>query len=232
MTIPNDTGPSAADFDHMVSALQIDAEKVEVVTADNAQDVRDLIARAQATTKKVEAARKEAKQPHLDAGKAVDAEFKPHRETLDSVVAALKEPLQAYLVAEEKRRQAEAEAARKAAEEAAAFAEDAQGEDEDPELAAKAAEFARKREERAAQAEALAENGARVESGSGLARAASLRTYRYAELTDAKAAAAHYSSHPDVLAAIEKVANAEIRAAKGAPVSIPGVAVREEQRVA
>ena len=142
MTIPNDAGPVAADFDHMVSALQMDAEKVETVTADNAQDVRDLIARAQATTKKVEAARKEAKQPHLDAGKAVDAEFKPHKETLDGVVAALKKPLQAYLVAEEKRRQAEAEAARKAAEEAAAFAEDAQEEDEDPELAAKAAEFA------------------------------------------------------------------------------------------
>lgn len=231
MTIPNDTGPRADDFLHSVEALKLEANKFQDVTADNAGDARDLIARTQALGKKVEAARKEAKQPHMDAAKAVDTEFKPLKEALDELVAAIKRPLQAYLVAEEKRRQAEAEAARKAAEEAAAFAEDASA-DDDEELAAKAAEFAKRRQEKAEQAAALAENGAKVESKAGLSRAASLRTYRYAEVTDTAAAAAHYANHPDVIEAIQKVANAEIRAAKGAPVTIPGIVVREEQRVA
>lgn len=231
MTLRNDTGPSADDFTHSVDALRLEADRFSEVTADNAGDARDLIARTQALGKKVEGARKEAKQPHMDAAKAVDAEFKPLKEALDDLVAAIKRPLQAYLVAEEKRRQAEAEAARKAAEEAAAFAEDASA-DDDAELAAKAAEFAKRRQEKAEQATALAENRTKVESKAGLSRAASLRTYRYAEITDALAAAAHYANHPDVLDAIQKVANAEIRAAKGAPVTIPGVTVREEQRIA
>ena len=86
--------------------------------------------------------------------------------------------------------------------------------------------------ERAQQAEALAANRPRVESEDGIARAASLRTYRYAEVADATAAAKHYAKHPDLIAAIEKIANAEIRAAKGEAVSIPGVTVREEKRIA
>ena len=36
----------------------------------------------------------------------------------------------------------------------------------------------------------------------------------------------HYALHPDVVAAAEKVANADIRAAKG-QIEIPGVKVRE-----
>lgn len=231
MTLRNDTGPRADDFTHSVDALRLEADRFEEVTPDNASDARDLIARTQALGKKVEAARKEAKQPHMDAAKAVDADFKPLKEALDGLVAAVKKPLQAFLVAEEKRRQAEAEAARKAAEEAAAFAQDA-SEDEDAELAAKAEEFARRRQEKADQAAALAESGARVESKAGLSRAASLRTYRFAEITDPVAAATHYANHPDVVAAIQKVANAEIRAAKGAAVSIPGIVIKEEQRVA
>lgn len=231
MTLRNDTGPSADDFIYSVDALKGEANQFETVTSDNASDARDLIARTQALGKKVEGARKEAKQPHMDAAKAVDAEFKPLKESLDDLVAAVKRPLQAFLIAEEQRRQAEAEAARKAAEEAAAFAADA-SEDEDEELAAKAAEFAKRREERAEQAAALADNRAKVESKAGLSRAASLRTYRYAEVIDAHAAAAHYANHPDVIATIQKLASAQVRAAKGAEVSIPGVAVREEQRVA
>lgn len=229
MTIPNDTGPRADDFTHSIDALRLEAKRFTEVSGDNAGDARDLIARTQALSKKVEAARKEAKQPHLDAGKAVDAEFKPIKSTLDDLVAAIKKPLQAYLLAEEQRRQADAEAARKSAEDAAAFAEAAQ---EDGELAARAAEFARKRQEQAQQAEALAANKPRVESEDGIARAASLRTYRYAEVSDASAAATHYAKHPDLIAAIEKIANAEIRAAKGETVSIPGVTVREEKRIA
>lgn len=231
MTLRNDTGPSAADFTHSVDALRLEAERFTEVTNDNASDARDLIARTQHLGKKVEAARKEAKQPHMDAAKAVDAEFKPLKDALDDLVAALKKPLQALLIAEEKRRQAEAEAARKAAEEAAEFAQDA-SEDEDEELAERAKVFAEKRQEKAQQAEAMAKIGARVESDAGIARAASLRTYRYAEVTHPMATANHYINHPDLLAVLEKLANAEIRAAKGEAVTIPGVAVREEKRVA
>lgn len=224
----NDTGPSAEDFTHAIDALQLEAEAyVETITSDTAEAARDVIARAQGMAKKVESARKEAKQPHVDAGREIDAEFKPLKAELDTMIGSIKRSLGAYLQEEERRRIAEAESARKVAEEAAAFAKEADGD-----IAERAAEFARKREQKAALAEGLAQSGARVESRAGIARAASLRTYRFAEITDAEAAARHFAKHPDILAAIEKVANAEIRAAKGGDVSIPGVAVKEEKRVA
>lgn len=229
MTIPNDTGPRADDFTHSIDTLKHEAEAIEGVNADNAEAARDVIARAQQVSKRVEAARKEAKQPHLDASKAVDAEFKPLKEALDGIANTLKKALSDFLLAEERRRQQEAEAARKAAEEAAAFAAEA---DMDDELAERAAKFAQKRQEQAQQAEQAAADKTRVGSQDGIARAASLRTYRYAEITHPAATANHYINHPDLLATLEKLANADIRAAKGEAVTIPGVAVREEKRVA
>jgi hypothetical protein len=40
---------------------------------------------------------------------------------------------------------------------------------------------------------------------------------------------AHYASHPASIAEADRLANAEIRAAKGAEISIPGIEINEEQ---
>ena len=41
-----------------------------------------------------------------------------------------------------------------------------------------------------------------------------------------------YREHPDVLDVLQHLVNAEIRAAKGAPIEIPGVVVVERKEVA
>lgn len=229
MTIPNEAPPSADDFIFQVEALKIDADNLPEINAETAPKVRDLLGRVTEMAKKVEAGRKAAKEPHLEAGRQVDAEFKPLAETLASLKDAINRPLAAWLKAEQDRQRAEAEASRKAAEEAAAF-EQAMADDE--EMAAKAKAFAEKRAAEAELKAAQAEGAGRVQSASGLTRAAGLRTYRSAEITDAAALVAHYASHPDVIDAALKAANAAIRAAKGGPVNIPGVRVVEEQKVA
>lgn len=229
MTIPNEAPPSADDFVFQVEALKIDAENLPEINAETAPKVRDLLGRVTEMAKKVEAGRKEAKEPHLEAGRRVDADFKPLTDTLTALKDAINRPLAAWLKAEQDRQRAEAEAARKAAEEAAAFQE-AMADDED--MAAKAKAFADKRRIEAEMKQAQAEGAGRVQSAAGFTRAAGLRTYRSAEITDAAALVAHFASHPDVIDAAHKAANAAIRAAKGGPVSIPGVRVVEEQKVA
>ncbi len=215
--IPNDI-PTPDDFTHEIGALEWEASEFDGVeiTHENAPAVRDVIARATALAKRIEDARKTAKQPHLDAGREVDASFKPPLEKVSGIGALAKKILTPYLAAEQERQRAEAEAARKLAEEAAKA---------DSENAAKAEAAAR-------EAERKAQDAGRVASKSGLARAVSLRTVRRAVVTDAKALVAHYAAHPAVIEAAEKLANADIRAAKGAAVEIPGISIEEEKVVA
>ena len=229
MTIPNEAPPSADDFVFQVEALKLDADNLPEINADTAPKVRDLLGRVTEMAKKVEAGRKSAKDPHLEAGRRVDAEFKPLTDALSDLKDAINRPLASWMRAEQERQRAEAEAARKAAEEAAAFQ---QAMADDDEMAAKAKAFAEKRAAEAAMKQAQAEGAGRVQSASGFTRAAGLRTYRHAEVTDAAALVAHFALHPDVVEAATKAANAAIRAAKGAPVQIPGVRVVEEQKVA
>jgi len=216
MTLANDT-ISPADFEHEIGALKMEAEAFDGVeiTAYNAPAVRDIIARATALSKKVEAARKAAKQPHLDAGKAIDAEYKVPLASITDLATLGKRLLQPFLIAEQRRAQEEAEAARKKAE---ALRDDAM--------------LAERAEQQAKVATKAAEASGRVQSHSGLARAASLRTRRFATVTDGPALVAHYASHPSMVEEALRLANADIRAAKGEPITIPGVRVEEVQEVA
>jgi hypothetical protein len=200
------------DFIHEIGALEMDAKAFEGVeiTAENAPALRDVIARGVALGKKIEAARKGAKQPHLDACKDVDADFKPVAEHVSGIAGAAKGLLTPFLVAEQKRQQ-------EAAAEARAWAEV---------LATKEADAA------AVETAKQVAVAGRVESASGLARAISLRTYRSARVTDAAAMVAHFAGHASVIEAAEKLANAAIRDAKGQPITIPGVEIVEEQRAA
>jgi hypothetical protein len=203
---------SPDDFIHEIGALEMDAAAFDGVeiTAENAPALRDVIARGVALGKKIEAARKCAKQPHLDACKDVDADFKPVAEHVTGISNGAKGLLTPFLVAEQKRQQ-------EAAAEARAWAEV---------LASKEASAT------AAETEKQAAAAGRVESASGLARAISLRTYRSARVIDASALVAHFAGHASVIEAAEKLANAAIRDAKGEHVAIPGVEVVEEQRAA
>lgn len=71
----------------------------------------------------------------------------------------------------------------------------------------------------------------KVAMGGQVGRVSGLRSYWEAEITDHKAALAHYANHPDVVALILKLAKADVKASKGSA-TIPGVRGYEDKRVA
>lgn len=160
------------------------------------------------------------KRPHDEAAKAVQAKWKPCIETATDAANRLRDALTQWMRAEEAKARAEAEAKRKLAEEAAR----------------KAREVAE-----AAKAEAAARNlppppepvdvplpldePVKIQAGGQRGRKAGLRTVTKYIVTDYAAALAHVKDHPDVRAAVEKVAAAQAKA--GA--SVPGIETQTEQ---
>lgn len=221
-----------ADADHYLAELErlvpICSQWAQgVVTAQNAGDARDLIGKIDGLAKNAEKDRKAIKEPYLEQGRKIDAAFKPVGERAESLMKPIKAMLSAFLQAEEARKRAEAEAARKEAEEKARAAEALK---EDAFVGEHVVQIAKEAEQKAAQAARLAENN-RVQ-GAESDRALGLRTYRKAKIVNAAMLVGYFANHPEVLAVCEKLANAQIRAAGGGPVSIPGIDVIEEKRVA
>lgn len=211
------------------------ADKGAPEDEDAAAKLRDFVEGARGLEREVDEARKAAKAPFDAGAKAVQAAFMPLIDGLKITQRKAKDLLTAYgreverrQKAEAARLAAEAEAARKAAE-----THKAQAEVRHDLLGGQEAE--RKAEEARQAAEAAEKAGqarARIGSASGGARALGMRTERRARITNLRLVFAHFHQHPELRALLERLANAEIRAAKGGPVSIPGVEIDEERRVA
>lgn len=206
-----------------------------VQTDADAERLNDFLAGARQIHKDLDAMRVAEKKPHDDAAKAVQAKFKPLLDAIERAGAAAKGVLSAYMrrkeaqLAEQRRREAE-EAARIEAEAQAKAAEaEARGDLVGAAEAEAAAAVAKAEADAATDADAAK---ARVQSASGAGRTTGMRTFRIAKIVNSALAVAHYRNHPEVLATIERLANADIRASRGAAVSIPGVDVIEERRVA
>ena len=189
--------------------------------------VRDLVGKIDKVAKSAEKDRKAIKEPYLEQGRKVDAAFKPVAERATKLMAPLKAMLSKWLQAEEERKRAEAEAARKEAEEKAKLAEALKDDDT---FGERVVDMAKEAKQAADQAARLADHNA--VKGNDSDRALGLRTYRKAKIVNGAMLVGHFANHPDVIALCEKIANAEIRASGGAPVSIPGIEVIEEKRVA
>ena len=78
-----------------------------------------------------------------------------------------------------------------------------------------------------AASQALA--ASRVSSAAGGFAAAGLKTKRSANVTDWKALALHYSANGELRACLQKLADSDIRHAKGAAIELPGVEIVEER---
>ena len=231
MTLTNNGPKSADEYNAPLDAYSIDLQRFEGLELDSetAAELNDLIKAIQGTGKQAESDRKEIKEPHLRASNSVDDDFRPVKERVADMVKSAKGYLTPYLVeqdriANELRRKAEAEAAEKAriAEQLANDALVGDSVKADSEAAQAALTVA----------EAQQANAGRVGSASGMARTSSLRTYRHAKITDARAAAIYFCDHPTIQDAITTAANAIIRNAKGGFVKIDGMEVIEEKRVA
>lgn len=213
--------PSAAElFADEIASLKARIETFGPITEANAGEARDLIGLAKKLAKDIDAKRDEEKRPHLEAGRQIDATYKPLVDAANAAPSPLSNALLAY-VNEQKRLAAEAaEKARRIAEEeakrAAALADD-------PILGEDVADAAKLAQQKADVAAASVKTVATVKGSEGF-RAAGVRVSYKAKVTDWKALVAAMADHPDVRAAAEKAANAMIRSQKGA-VSIPGVEV-------
>ena len=206
------------------------AEAFGPVTEANAQEYRDHIGYGVKLTKEIDTQRDVEKRPHLEAGRAVDAAYKPLLETTESVQKRLKAALQAFIVEREREAKRIADEAARKLREAEEAARQAAEPEEDPFLAATAPVVDVKAayvEAKVAEGQALA--AGRVGSAAGGFNATSLRTKRSAKVTDWHKLAAHYIGNGELRACLQKLADADVRHAKGAPIEIPGVEIVEER---
>lgn len=215
--------PSAAEL-FLDEALRLTrlASEFGPVTEANAGEARDLIGLVKTLAKDIEAKREEEKRPHIDAGRQIDATYKPIKEAADKAADPLSKALMAH-INEQKRLAAEAaEKARRMAEEEARRAAELA---DDPILGEDVVDAAKLAQQKADVAAASVKTVATVKGSEGF-RAAGVRKTWKAEVTDAAAMVAHYAKHPDVIAAALKIANADARTSKGV-YQIPGVKVIE-----
>lgn len=211
----------------------LDKKKVE--TEDDAARLNDFIAGARKKWKVIDEARKDAKKPHDDAGKAVQAAFKPVLEKLERAAQKVQPMLTAFMEEQDRKRREDArkaeEEARKAREDAekaaaqAAARNDVSGE-VDAEEATKAAAA------KAKEAERLAKGRTNVSSATGGGRTASLRTYVHAEVKNVRAAFMHFAQAPELLECLRTLAEREARSKDfdTEKDTIPGITLRIERK--
>lgn len=185
--------------------------------------------------KEVDGARKAAKKPHDDAGKAVQSAFTPLLTKLKMSADKLKPKLEAYATKrareEEQRKQqelAEAEARRQEAE-AKAKAAEASGDIGAQVDAQEAAEQAEKDAKEAAKAP-----DTKVRSATGAGRTMALRTVKEVEIKNINVLFMHFKEDPKVEELLKSLATAAVRS-KGydhAKAPVPGIVIREVKKVA
>lgn len=96
-------------------------ERPKIADEDQAKKASTFVAQIREALKAIEAARKDEKAPHIDAGRAVDQKWKPLAALLEPIQGAMGQKLTAWQVAQQRiadeaRRKAEQEAAKRQAE--------------------------------------------------------------------------------------------------------------------
>lgn len=188
-----------------------------------------ILTTARKLRKDADAERASEKKPHDEAGKAVQAKWKPLLDRADNIITAAQKPLAAFLAAEDERQR---EAARKAREEAERLAREAQ-----EAHAAAAGNLAALEHAEAMQkdAKAAAKDAARADKArpqaAGEGKALGLRSYWTHHITDRRELLNWVAKNdPDALTAmLDEYAR---RAVAGGTRWLPGVEITQEKRVA
>ena len=191
----------------------------EVATDEQEAALDGLMDDLRKAKKDADAQRAAEKKPHDDAGKAVQAAWKPLLDRCDMGLDAIKKALTPY---REARQRAKDEAARIAREEAAAKLAEAQAalrQSDDLEARFEA-------EATLKQADKLVAVANRIDR-----TATGLRTYWEAEITDRREALKHYiTRQPEAFEAlIQELANKD---ARGTRAPVPGVVFHERKKAA
>lgn len=224
---------------HEALKLEYEAEKElaaellkkEVKTEDQASQIAILSKRIAAVTKKATDLHKVEKQPHLDAGRAVDEKWRYLKEDPADLSKRLKRHLDAFLLEQQRLERERQEAARREEERLRREAEEAARKvaeaDQQSEAERQAAiDRARQLEQEAAAKakEAEAKNASAGRTGARV----SLRTFVEPKITDYDALLMALKDRPEIREVVESLAK---RAAKSG-VSLPGMEIVEIQRAA
>lgn len=205
---------------HVEDLFQMVSDTIEgaVVTTDAQEAALDaLLGDVKQAAKDAEATRKEEKEPHLEAGRQIDANWKPIKDRLSAAADEIKKLLTPYRVAKQK---AKDEAARKAREKAEAKERAAQAKLQEPEHLQ--ARF--DAEEDLKEARKLKAVAGRTER-----EATGLRTYKVVTVEDHRAALKWIMAQ-DAAALTTFIEQYAERTAKVRPMA--GVTVTEEKRAA
>ena len=195
-------------------------------TETDANMARNMQAALLQLNKRADAMHKAEKQPHLDAGRAVDAKFE-FRKLVATVADRLRDVFTAFMKAEEVRARAEAqkkfeEERQKAQEERnAAEKERERLEREDPALALIT-------EPEPLPELPLAPEPVKIQVGGGIGRKAGLKTVYIGRILDWQKVIQHFSGHQQIRDLLQKLVDADVRLNK-VQCSIPGVEVVEER---
>lgn len=209
------------------------ADLGKIDTEERAEKATDFIAGARAVYKEVDAARKAAKAPHDEAGKAVQAAFLPLLKVVERAADTVKTMQTAWLKsvkeAEEAARRAEQERIRQEREEAERLAAEAAARNDIAgQVAAEEAMSAAEPAEKAAAKPATSRAG----SATGGGRTMALRTTWRCEVENRGPALSYYRDHPEVIALIERLASAEVRAQTGEKSAPQGFRLIKEEKAA
>lgn len=207
----------------------------KITDEGTAEKLTDFIAGARTSLKTINDARTKAKKPFLDCGKEVDATFKTLTEALTKAAILVKPLLEDYMEIKRVRLAEEAaEATRNAEEEArggALLAAEAEAQDDVLKMA-KAEETTKAAEKSAKAAEKAKAAPVNVKSATGGGRTMSERTQRSAKITNINVLFLHYRENPKVVALLEQLATADIRAKDVDESKIPGIEIVTKRSVA
>jgi hypothetical protein len=188
--------------------------------ADKAANWRDALNKLK---KKADAKRKEEKDPLAQQVKEIDGKYNALVRRAENVANIIRDALTKFMRKKEAEERERIETERKKAEEdrRRLEAERAALAEQDIVLAALEPELPPMPEPEAPKP---------VRVGGQLGRATSFRSVWTADIKDFNAALSHFKDHPDIIALIERLCNAEARSK--ARKAIPGVEFKEEKRAA
>ncbi len=223
----------ARDADEFIVAAGQWLDLGEIRNVEQAQRATDFVSGARKVSKRIDEARKAAKAPHDAAGKAVQEAFAPLlakiERAVDGVKAMQAKWLRAEAARERDRKAKEAEEAAAARAEADRLAAEAAARNDVSGIVE--AEAARKAADKLAK-EAARPVSVSAGSATGGGRTMALRSVPRCEIESMGRALQHFRNHPDVAALLVRLAEAEVRAQKGAKEPPPGFTLRFEETAA
>ena len=194
----------------------------EITSTQDADKAAGFQQKLAALSKQAEKERTAEKKPHLDAGRAVDAAYKPLIDSPKNTITKLKAALTSFLRAEQKRKDEEARKAQIEAAKKIAEAEKIKADEEKKNLTAREEKIIKE-----AETATIEQAPVKVSAGATTGRKVSLRKVTKGEITDYEKLLMALRDRDEVRTLVQSLAN---RAAK-AGVELDGMKIIEEQVV-